>query len=179
MASVPKTAVDVASQHQPLALCPAMLQPVRVMHQPDDVPEWVPHGGGHEAGLAHGQRHGDRSAFRLQRGDGARHVIDVPVHDAAARLRAGPGRRLAPVADAQFILVVTKAKLHVGRVFGIRPLEVRLDAQHLGVPRPRRRHVIRPQRHGGETAQGGNHSLVRVLHRGVSTFPLPYGEIHL
>src|SRR6266508_76140 len=128
---------------------------VRVVHDAQHVAERVDHGGGDEPrGPAWRDRLVLLGAHRQQSLNRGVDVVDVPVHDGAARLGRGAGRCVAAVDDAQLGLVVADAELGVGQAsVGARAPEVGLHTQELRVPRYGRRHVVGPEADRADSSQ--------------------------
>ena len=83
-------------------------------------------------------------------------VVDVPVGDCTA------GRSMTifvmvwfipAVDDAQLVLVVAYSELDVRRILLIRPLEVRVNAEQVGVPVTGGDEVVGEEVDGGESSQ--------------------------
>src|SRR5262245_12186131 len=80
---------------------------------------------------------------RQQPLEGRRDVVDVPVRDDPARLGGRALRREAAVDQAPLVLVVADAELGVGQApVWSGTLEVRLDAEQLGVAARGRLQVV-------------------------------------
>src|SRR5688500_4178626 len=121
------------------------LEVMRVVHESEDIAERIDDGRGLEAGFAVDERLvflGSEFFHSLER---SHDVVDVPVGDGSARTGVRRLRLEFLVDDAELVLEVAEAKLHVLWRARFWSHEVGPDSEERGVPLHRSRDIFGPK----------------------------------
>src|SRR5690606_26341802 len=89
-------------------------QIMRVVHQAEDIPEWIDHRGGDKPGFACDQRLVFRRPHPLDAVQCGLNVIHMPEDHGPTRPGCRTLRSIFTVDDAEFVLIITNAEFDIG-----------------------------------------------------------------